>query len=129
MDQYPPYTSMTPEEAGQRTERLRRLVWIMYVLYAATLISGFTSIIGVIMAHFKEKEAAGLDPVLTSHISWLIRTFWWALAWSVAAAVLYALFITAPLGALISLAAGIWFMYRVIRGAFRLHREKAMPVS
>lgn len=129
MDQHPPYSSMSSTETGQRTERLRRLVWIIYVLYAATLISGFTSIIGVIMAHIKEKEASGLDPVLSSHISWLIRTFWWALAWSVAAAVLYALFITAPLGALISLAAGIWFMYRVIRGALRLHRGKAMPVN
>lgn len=129
MDPTPPYTSMPSAETGQRAEKLRRLVWIMYVLFAATIISGFTLIIGVIMAHIKEKEAAELNPALASHISWLIRTFWWTLVWSVAAAVFYALFITAPLGALISLVAGIWFMYRVIRGALRLHRGKTMPMS
>ena len=101
----------------------------MYGLFATTRISGFTVIIGVVMAHFKAKEASVLDPVLASHISWLIRTFWWTLAWSVAAAVFYALFITAPLGALISLAAGIWFVYRVIRGALRLHRGKTVPAD
>ena len=127
MSQYPPYTSMSSAEAGHRAEKLRRLVWIMYGLFAATIISGFTLIIGVIIAHIKEEEAFFLSPALASHISWLIRTFWWTLAWSVAAAVFYALFITAPLGALISLAAGIWFIYRVVRGALRLHRSKAMP--
>ena len=129
MDQYPPYTSMSSAETEQRADKLRRLVWIVYILFAATIISGFTLIIGVIIAHIKEKDAALLHPALASHISWLIRTFWWTLAWSVAAAVLYALFITAPLGALISLAAGIWFMYRVVRGALRLHRGKAMPAD
>jgi len=129
MSEYPPSTSVSSAEASHRAEKLRRLVWIMYILFAATIISGFTLIIGVIMAHIKEKEAAFLDPALASHISWLIRTFWWALAWSVAAAVLYALVITAPLGALITLAAGIWFMYRVIRGALRLHRGRAMPAG
>ncbi|MFO7802493.1 MAG: hypothetical protein R6V55_09390 [Desulfovermiculus sp.] len=129
MSDYPPYTSMSSPQAGQRAEKLRRLVWIMYILFAATIISGFTLIIGVIIAHIKEQEAAFVNPPLASHISWLIRTFWWTLAWSVAAAVFYALFITAPLGALISLFAAIWFMYRVVRGALRLHRGKAMPLN
>jgi uncharacterized membrane protein len=120
---------LSAAEAREKAEYLRRMVWIMYGLYAGTIISGFTVIIGVVMAHFKEKDALFLDPVLASHISWLIRTFWWTLAWSMAAAVFYALFITAPLGALITLIAGIWFMYRIIRGALRLHRGKAMPVN
>jgi uncharacterized membrane protein len=120
---------LSAAQVRERSEHLRRLVWIMYGLYAGTIISGITVIIGVVMAHFKEKDALFLDPVLASHISWLIRTFWWTLAWSVAAAVFYALFITAPLGALITLIAGIWFMYRIIRGALGLHRGKDMPLS
>ncbi len=129
MDQYPPYIPVFSPETGPRAEKLRRLVWIMYILFAATIISGFTLIIGVIIAHIKDKEAAFVNPPLASHISWLIRTFWWTLAWSMAAAVFYALFITAPLGAMISLFVGMWFMYRVIRGALRLHRGKAMPLN
>jgi uncharacterized membrane protein len=120
---------LSAAQVRERSEHLRRLVWIMYGLYAGTIIFGITVIIGVVMAHFKEKDALFLDPVLASHISWLIRTFWWTLAWSVAAAVFYALFITAPLGALITLIAGIWFMYRIIRGALGLHRGKDMPLS
>ncbi|WP_153304257.1 DUF4870 family protein [Desulfovermiculus halophilus] len=128
MPQYSPHSHSTLQ-APERIEQLRRLVWIMYALYAGTIISGFTLIIGVVMAHAKDKEAGILDPILASHISWLIRTFWWTLAWSVAAAIFYALFITAPLGALITLIAGIWFMYRVIRGALRLHQGTGMPVA
>ena len=116
---------LIPEE---RIITLKRLVWITYLLYAATIISGFSLIIGVVIAHLKNDEAAELEPLLATHFSWLIRTFWWSLAWSVLAALFFALIITAPLGAIISTIAGIWFVYRIVRGGLRLHANKSMPM-
>ena len=40
MDQYPPYIPVFSPETGPRAEKLRRLVWIMYILLACGLCTG-----------------------------------------------------------------------------------------
>jgi len=49
------------------------LVLAVYVLYLASFITGFTGIIGVVIAHVKIGSA---DELSATHFRFQIRTFW-----------------------------------------------------
>ena len=63
-------------------------------LYAASLILGITSIIGVVIAYMKRNEAAGT--IYASHLDYAIRTFWIGLAMGLAGFILSFLIIGVP---------------------------------
>jgi uncharacterized membrane protein len=50
-----------------------QLALIVYILYFVGYLTGFTALIGVIIAHVQIGEA---DPLLRSHYQFQIRTFW-----------------------------------------------------
>ncbi len=88
-------------------------------------LSGWPSIIAVVLNYVKRSDTRG--SYLESHFRWQIRTFWFALLW-VAIAVLAGLTIVGlPLAWIVALGAGLWVLYRIVRGWLRLVSEKGMP--
>ena len=105
---------------------------VAYILFAAAALlqvagSGlvvpaplltFVGIVGVIVAYVKRSEARGTW--LESHMTWLIRTFWWSTIWALIGWVvligLAIVLIGFALGPLIWGITAIWVLYRVIRG-------------
>jgi uncharacterized membrane protein len=102
------------------------------IIGAATVVgaflTGWPSIIAVIMNYMKRSEARGTW--LESHFRWQIRTFWFGLLWAglcvllvVATLGLGLLIVWLPLGLV-----GLWFVYRVARGWLRLVDRQPMYV-
>ena len=96
------------------------------VLIVTAFLTGWPSILAVVLNYIKRSEARGT--YLESHFRWQIRTFWFALLWVVLAWLLVFTLIGIPLAfALVSLA-GLWVLYRVVRGWLRLNDKRAMPL-
>ncbi|KAA0676953.1 hypothetical protein [Roseomonas genomospecies 6] len=108
-----------PTGLTESEKSLKTIAMVVYGLYALSCLVGFTGIIGVIIAHIKKSDAAGT--VLESHFSNQIRTFWigFALAF---VGVLTAIFV---IGYFIIIGAGIWVLYRTVKGFLRLNDNKA----
>jgi uncharacterized membrane protein len=101
---------------------------------AATVVGSFVfgwpSIIAVIINYVKRSEARGTW--LESHFSWQIRTFWYALAWSVLVA-LVSIPLTIIVVGIATWAAGlfvlgVWAIYRIARGWMALNDHRPMPM-
>ena len=79
---------------------------------------GVVGIIGVIVCYVKRDDAR--NTWVASHFTWLIRTFWWSLLWSVLGwivlGILGWILIGIPIALAIWFIAGIWVIYRVVRG-------------
>lgn len=79
---------------------------------------GILGIVAVIVCYVKKDEAAGTW--VASHFAWLIRTFWWSLLWALIGwAVMLTLgliLIGIPIAMGIWFVAGIWVIYRVVKG-------------
>jgi uncharacterized membrane protein len=97
-------------------------------LVVTAFLTGWPSIIAVIMNYMKRSEARGTW--LESHFRWQIRTFWFGLLWAglcvllvVATLGLGLLIVWLPLGLV-----GLWFVYRVARGWLRLVDRQPMYV-
>ncbi len=93
-------------------------VHVMYGLYAASIILGFTSIIAVIIAHVKRGDLRGTP--YESHCVWGFRTFWLSLLFFVIIGILFATMVLAPVAGILSIVAGIWYIYRIIKGWIKL---------
>ena len=113
---------------------------IIYVLHAVSLamgiltpvtvftafLTGWPSIIAVIMNYIKRGEAQGTW--LESHFRWQLRTFWFGLLW----VVLCGLFVLLTLGIgllIVWLPLGlmsIWLVYRIVRGWLALRDRRPM---
>jgi len=98
---------------------------ISSVTVVGAFVFGWPSIIAVIINYVKRGEAAGT--FLESHFSWQIRTFWFALAWTVVSWLLIFTLVGIPLAWALILAVSIWIAYRVIRGWLALSAGKPMP--
>ncbi len=94
-------------------------------LVVTAFLSGWPSIIAVILNYVKRPDVRGTW--LDSHFSWQIRTFWFALLWLAAGAVLFATVIGIPLAFVLWIATGIWVLYRIIRGWVALLSQKTLP--
>jgi uncharacterized membrane protein len=104
-------------EPGQPDPMMLHLI---YALYAAFFVVGFTPIIGVILAYVKKPDAEGSWQA--SHYEWLIRTFWIGLAFMVIGGITTIVLI----GSVIMFLGGIWFLYRIIKGWIRLGQLRAV---
>jgi uncharacterized membrane protein len=89
---------------------------IIYILYLVSfVISGIPALIGVVMAYInRNKSASWLD----THYTWLIRTFWIGLLYSLISAVLLFVFI----GVILMIAVAVWVIIRCIIGLQALGR-------
>lgn len=109
---------MTP--AKTPFESARKAAVLVYVLQALSLIVGVTAIIGVIVDYVKRSDARGTW--LESHYTWQIRTFWYYLLLVLAAS----LTLIVGIGYVVFFAAGLWYIYRFVKGWLRLRDERAM---
>lgn len=100
------------------------------ILGAATVVgmflTGWPSIIAVIMNYLKRGEARGTW--LESHFRWQIRTFWYGLLWVSLCWLVVILtlgigvfVVWLPLGIV-----GLWFIYRIVRGWLSLSERRPM---
>jgi uncharacterized membrane protein len=125
--------STAPVGAGLLAYALFALAAIMQLLSSGMpLVApffGLLGIIGIVVLYVKRDEARGTW--LESHFTWLIRTFWWSLLWAVLGAVLFLLLAIVLIGFLVGPAiwfvAGIWVIYRVIRGYLLFKDSKPIP--
>ena len=123
----------------------RRTLHIIYALHAfglglgafgaasvvGSFLFGWPSIIAVVLSYIERSKVE--NTWLSSHIDWVIRTFWIALIWSLVVLVvsipLMALlvgFATLPLGMFLL---GVWAIYRIARGWLRLKDGQPMPAE
>jgi len=97
---------------------LHALSLLIGITTAATIIGAFVfglpSIIAVIINYLKRDEALGT--FLESHFRWQIRTFWFSLLWCLIGGFLFVTFLGIPLAMVVFVAAGLWVIYRVVRG-------------
>ncbi len=89
-------------------------------------LTGWPSIIAVIISYVKRSDVRGT--FLESHFTWQIRTFWWALLWVLIAGLLFITLIGIPLAWVIAVTAGLWVLYRIVRGWIALLSHKPLPV-
>ena len=107
---------------------LHTLSLLIGITTAASIIGAFVfgvpSIIAVVINYVKRGEARGT--YLESHFRWQIRTFWFALLWSIIGGMLFITLVGIPLAIGVFFAAGIWAIYRVARGWLALRDQKPM---
>ena len=124
---------------------LLRTAHIVYALHAAGLalgafgaatvigsfLFGWPSIIAVIVNYIYRGSARGTW--LESHFDWQIRTFWYAMAWTLLVAftglILSWLLIGFAVWTVGFIVMGIWVGYRIVRGWIRLSNAQPMPVN
>ncbi|WGI26444.1 DUF4870 domain-containing protein [Halomonas alkaliantarctica] len=95
------------------------MAMVIYALYLASFILGFTSIIGVVIAYvYKGKGPVWLD----EHYRYQIRTFWIGLVYGVIFSLLTLILIGFPL----LLALAVWLIIRCVKG-FKGLQEKRAP--
>lgn len=93
---------------------------IVYYLYLASILLGFTSIVGVVMAYLGKEKAP--DWVQT-HYQYQIRTFWISFGVGILGIILSAVVI----GLFILLALFIWFIIRCVKGLMLANDQEAHP--
>jgi uncharacterized membrane protein len=96
-------------------------------LIVTSFLSGWPSIIAVIINYIKRDEARGTW--LDSHFSWQLRTFWYALLWLLVVVILFVTIIGIVFAIPLAFGVGIWVVYRIIRGWMALAQRKTMPMS
>jgi len=125
---------------AEPAESIVTLTHVIYGLHAFSLVTGiitaasivfafltgWPSIIAVILNYVKRREARGTW--LASHFRWQIRTFWFGMLW----VALCGLFVVATLGVGLFIAwlplgvVGLWFIYRIASGWLRLIDHRPM---
>lgn len=113
---------MSTESTPAQAEANKTITHVIYGLYAGSLLVGFTYIVAIILNYVKRDDVVGT--LYESHFRWQMRTFWFSLLWSVIG-VCTAWFIV---GIPVLIAAGIWFIYRIVKGWLRLSESKPMYV-
>ncbi|QID16753.1 hypothetical protein G3580_03350 [Nitrogeniibacter mangrovi] len=122
------------------TPGLVNLAHVIYALHTLALVSGIAtsativgsfvsglpSIIAVILNYVKRDAVRGTW--LDSHFRWQIRTFWFALLWIVLAYVMIFSIIGFFFGIAAIAVAGLWVLYRIVRGWINLSNRQMMPV-
>lgn len=101
-------------------EHNKKVTYIIYGLYFASLFLGVTAIVALIANYIKRGSVQGT--YLESHFTWQIKTFWWSLILYVVSVLTLAV----GIGFLFLIGTSIWFIYRIVKGFVYLNDEKAM---
>jgi len=99
----------------EKLQSLKTLTTVVYALYAATFISGITSIIAIVINYVKKDDVAGTW--LESHFRWQIRTFWYGLLWMSIGALTWIIVI----GWVVLAVNCVWLIYRIVKGWLNLN--------
>ena len=101
------------------------MVLIGSAFVITTFLTGWPSIIAIIINYTKRNDVRGT--YLDSHFNWQIRTFWFAFLWLIFAVILFITVLGIVLSYIITIGAGIWIAYRIIRGWLVLNEGRPMP--
>jgi uncharacterized membrane protein len=131
------------EAVSPQVASAKSLATVVYALQAASLVVGFTPIVGVIINYMKMDEVRGTW--VESHFRWQIRTFWLSVLFGVLMFVMFLVFGLGIAGAasvgsdagaavgglsimLLALGGGLgmlaWYVYRVVKGWMRLSENQ-----
>jgi uncharacterized membrane protein len=134
MADFPPPRTTTIDAGAPPTTAVL-VVYLLLGLAAITQIAGgivapaplltFVGIVGVIVAYVKRDDARG--SWAESHLTWLIRTFWWSTLWAVIGWVLFLTFIGIPVAWALWAIVAVWVIYRVIRGVLYFKDQRPIP--
>jgi uncharacterized membrane protein len=105
---------------AQDLDRARNLTQLAYFLYVASLFVGITAVAAIIINTIKRDDVAGTW--LESHFRWQVRTFWFTLMWALIGAITSII----GVGFLIWAVAGIWAIYRIVKGMLNFYDNKPM---
>ena len=97
------------------------------VTIIGAFVFGWPSIIAVILNYVKRGDAKGT--FLTTHFRWQIRTFWYALGWTLLSWLLIFTLIGIPFAWMLIVGVSVWVAYRVIRGWLALADGKPMKFA
>ncbi len=129
---------------GSPAPSLVTITHVVYALHAVSLILGafgaatiigsflfgWPSIVAVVINYVKRADVRGT--YLESHFRWQIRTFWYALLWTLLSALLSAPLMLVAIGFLtwpvMLFALGVWAIYRIARGWLALRDGRPMPL-
>jgi uncharacterized membrane protein len=116
--------TLIDQPGPQDVEGLKTIALVVYVLQALSFFWGITAVVGVIIDYVKLDDARGTW--VENHLRWQIRTFWWALFWSVIG---FALIWVFGLGFLVLAVVYFWTIYRVVKGWLKLTERKQVRPS
>ncbi len=97
------------------------------VFVVTAFLSGWPSIIAVILNYIKRGDVAGT--YLESHFRWQMRTFWVAVVWVVICVLLAMTLIFIVVAWPVAVLVGLWVLYRLIRGWLALIDRKPLPLG
>jgi uncharacterized membrane protein len=138
MADFPPPQSIPGSPAAPVSAGL--LAYALFAIAAVLEIAGrglaspfplmtILGIIGVIVCYVKRDDAR--NTWVATHLTWLIRTFWWSFLWDmVGLLILFTLgliLIGIPIAFGIWLVTAIWVIYRVVRGYLLFKDSKPIP--
>ena len=112
------------------------IVYVLFAIAAVVAIAGhgmavgaplltLVGIVAVIVAYVKRPDARGTWT--ESHLTWLIRTFWWSLLWNIIGGIVFITLIGIPIAYAIWIATTIWVIYRLVRGYLYFKDSKPIP--
>ncbi len=130
-----------PLPFGQPSENMVTVTHLIYALHAfavftgvvgsATIIGSFVaslpSIAAIVLNYWNQTAVRGTW--LESHFRWQIRTFWFAVLWIAVSVVMMLTLIGIPFALLVMALAGLWVLYRVVRGWLALIGRRSMPMD
>jgi uncharacterized membrane protein len=90
-------------------------VQVIYILYLAGLVIGVSMVVGIVIAYVNRGKAAGW---VETHYTWLIRTFWIGLLFSLISGIL----MLAAIGFVLFFVVAVWFIARCVIGLQALGR-------
>lgn len=108
------------EVGDEQIKSLRTLTIVVYVLQAVSFFTAITGLIGLIINYVKRAETQGTW--LASHFRWQIRTFWFALLWTVIGLLLVYFIV----GFIVLFFNMVWVIYRIVRGLLSVLDNKPM---
>lgn len=115
-----PYESRPANPNTATLQPAKNLIFIVYVLQAATFITLLAFIAGAVISYVKRDVVQGTW--LESHFRWQARTFWYSLLWTVVGT----LTIWLVVGYVVLFAASVWLIYRIGRGLIYLHDNRPL---
>ncbi|WP_354683367.1 hypothetical protein [Cupriavidus necator] len=119
------YTGQVTTPSGEQLSSLRKLLHILYALYAIFwLTGGITALIAIVIDYVKRDDARG--SLYASHFAWQIRSFWWSVVWGVLGGILFATVVLMPLAFAVWAVLSLWMLYRIVKGWLYLNDSKPM---
>ncbi len=74
------HTLQRPSVTAQQEHALRQLTLVIYLLYGLSLFTGLPALVALLLNYLKLTESRGT--IYRSHLRWMLRSFWWGVAWT-----------------------------------------------